>query len=812
MKDLSLRSKLVFGGILIVVIPLVIVGTVTFINSYRTLEDISKVQMVQIAKSLSNMIQIAIEKELTLLATTAKDPAIIDGASRQAYNGLAEKLADLYNKMGMDYEGLAIIDQNAIVRVDAVDKRRVGISVAEREYLKSARQGKTGIGPVNTSKATGRPVFGMVAPIMSSEGRYLGCVLGVLKADFLVKHNLSLKLGQTGYAFMVDQQGLVIAHPEPAYILKLNMLAEPELRENAERMIRRETGTAEYTYQGIRKIMGFTPIELTGWSVAVTQDKNEVMALAYANRNLILLVSGLFLLMTIIAVFFLSGTISLPVQKTLTTLNQAIEQATEAIIIIGLDKRVQFANPAMAKIIDRPVQDFIGEILNFENINIYSEEIWKNLEKGRLWKGCITGTRKDRTDYSLDMTVTPVRDGSGKISCFLAIGKDISRELMMEIQLRQSQKMEAIGTLAGGIAHDFNNILSAIMGYTDMALAKPGLDNSRRHYLEQVFKAGGRAKDLVKQILTFSRQQEQERKPVLIAPIIKEGIKLLRSSLPTTINITQNITDEQIMVLADPTQMHQVLMNLCTNASHAMRESGGVLGIQLFHENVISERTLSPLTLARGIYAKLTVSDTGHGIDATIIDKIFDPFFTSKAPGEGTGLGLSVVYGIIRDHGGAIEVSSEPGMGTTVTCYFPIIETEEILQEQTHESIPGGSERILFIDDEEALVELGSMMLTSLGYQVTSMTSSLDALKAFRSHPYSFDLVITDMTMPNMRGDHLAMEILKIRPDIPIVLCTGFSEMISEDKAKDLGIRQLIMKPISMNNLASEIRKVLSVK
>jgi len=367
----------------------------------------------------------------------------------------------------------------------------------------------------------------------------------------------------------------------------------------------------------------------------------------------------------------------------------------------------------------------------------------------------------------------------------------------------------AVGTLAGGVAHDFNNILSAVIGYTEMALGESSISESPRRYLEQIYKAGERAKDLVKQILTFSRKQEQERKPVLATPIIKEGIKLLRSSLPTTINITQNIADVSVMILADPTQIHQVLMNLCTNAAHAMREKGGILNIQLIRERVDHDRPLHPFNLGAGDYAKLTVSDTGHGIDVSVMERIYDPFFTTKAPGEGTGLGLSVVYGIVRDHGGAIDITSELGKGTTVNVFFPLEDMEMPVSEKAHEQIPGGSERILFVDDEAALAELGSVMLTSLGYHVTSRTSSIEALEAFRVRPHDFDLVITDMTMPNMRGDDLARELLKIRPDIPVILCTGFSEMISEEKAKSLGIRRLVMKPIFKENIASVIREVL---
>jgi CheY-like chemotaxis protein len=369
--------------------------------------------------------------------------------------------------------------------------------------------------------------------------------------------------------------------------------------------------------------------------------------------------------------------------------------------------------------------------------------------------------------------------------------------------------MEAVGTLAGGIAHDFNNILGAVIGYTEMALGDSTIGERPRRYLEQIYKAGERAKDLVKQILTFSRKQEQERKPVLVAPIIKEGIKLLRSSLPTTIKINRNITDASVMILADPTQIHQVLMNLCTNAAHAMRDKGGILDIQLIQERIDHDRPLHPFNLDAGDYAKLTVSDTGHGIDASIMERIYDPFFTTKAPGEGTGLGLSVVYGIVRDHGGAIDITSDPGKGTTVNVYFPLENIEMPLPEQVHKQIPGGNERILFVDDEAVLAELGNVMLTSLGYRVTSRTSSIEALEAFRTRPHSFDLVITDMTMPNMRGDDLARELLKIRPDIPIILCTGFSEMISEEKAKTLGVRRLVMKPIFKENMARVILEVL---
>ncbi len=375
-------------------------------------------------------------------------------------------------------------------------------------------------------------------------------------------------------------------------------------------------------------------------------------------------------------------------------------------------------------------------------------------------------------------------------------------------QLFQAQKMEAIGTLAGGIAHDFNNILGAMMGYAELAKLKTS-DIQILPYLEQVLKACGRSKDLVNQILTFSRHREQEKKPILVTPIIKEAMKLLRSSLPSTVEIRLNCTNHVDTILADPTQIHQVLMNLCANAAHAMRERGGVLEVGLSQQSINASQTLHHPELKEQSYLKITVSDTGHGIDPSVMDRIFDPFFTTKGPGEGTGLGLSMVYGIVKNHDGVISVSSEPEKGTTFTIYLPLLDIHEELEGKKKEIIPTGTGRILFVDDEESIASIGKEMLTSLGYAVDVRFSSVDALYAFRANPNRFDLVITDMTMPNMTGVDLAQEMLKIRSEMPIILTTGFSELINEKKAKEMGIKKLIMKPVSLNNLAQAVKQLI---
>jgi len=379
----------------------------------------------------------------------------------------------------------------------------------------------------------------------------------------------------------------------------------------------------------------------------------------------------------------------------------------------------------------------------------------------------------------------------------------------IQAQLRQAQKMEAIGRLAGGIAHDFNNILSPILGYTDMALEDIPQDSRARTDLEHVIKAAKRAKALVQQILIFSRQDEQERKPVQIHLIIREALKLLQASLPSNIEIRQNIDTESGAVLADPTQIHQVIMNLCTNAYHAMRESGGVMTISLAKVEVDIKFVKQHPNLHEGQYIRLSVSDTGHGMDQATMERIFDPFFTTKGMGEGTGLGLSVVHGIVSSHDGEITVYSEPGKGSTFHVYLPRADGDVEQEVSRDEPIPKGKERVLFVDDEKEIAVMAKEMLERFGYKVTLKTSSIEALKAFRTHPNKFDIIITDQTMPHMTGTQLAKELMNIRTDIPIILTTGFSEMITPEKAKEMGIREYIMKPIVARDLGKIIREVL---
>jgi len=403
-------------------------------------------------------------------------------------------------------------------------------------------------------------------------------------------------------------------------------------------------------------------------------------------------------------------------------------------------------------------------------------------------------------------------DHEGKPAGMLVVLRDTSDRKRLEVQLQQAQKMEAVGTLAGGIAHDFNNILGIIIGNTDIALYDMPEWNPARHNLDEIRKASFRARDLVKQILAFSRQSVQEKIPLKMSHIVNEALKMLRASLPTTIEIRQDIDPKSGTILGDPTQLHQVLMNLCTNASHAMQEEGGILGVSLVNRDIDRKEAAGYAELKPGPYIRLTVSDTGKGIDPGVIDRIFDPYFTTKGVGEGTGMGLAVIHGIVNKYGGAITVNSGVGKGTTFHLLFPRVEKEVSQEIETPSPLPRGNESILFVDDEKAVVITMQGMLENLGYRVTARTSSIETLQAFRNNPDAFDLVITDQTMPNMTGKELAKKLLQLRPGIPIILCTGYSEQIDAEKAKEMGISAFVMKPIDMSKIADTIRKVLDEK
>ena len=487
-----------------------------------------------------------------------------------------------------------------------------------------------------------------------------------------------------------------------------------------------------------------------------------------------------------------------------------VENANDA-IFIAQDEVIKFPNPKTIQIIGYS-KDELSEIpfinlIHPEDREMVIERYLQRLKGEKLpssYSFRIINKAGDELLVQLNAALITWENRPATINLL----RDITEQKQLENRLRQAQKMESIGNLAGGIAHDFNNILSSVLGFTELSLDEVEKGTHIEDNLQEVYTAGKRAKDLVKQILAFARQSGEELKPIQVDTIATEVLKFIRSSIPTTIEIKQNIESDSL-IMGNATQVHQILMNLFTNAAHAMENKGGILEFSL--KDIVMDRGVNreKLGLEPGNYIEIKISDTGTGIAPEIIGFIFDPYFTTKGPGEGTGMGLAMVHGIIENYGGKISVDSKPGQGTVFTIYLPVTGKRQEHRPYQPETLPTGKERILFVDDEAPIAKMGAQNLERLGYTVSIRTSSIEALALFRTKPNDFDLVITDMTMPNMTGDRMAIELMQIRPDIPVILCTGYSKNISEESASEIGIKAFIYKPIVNADLSITVRKVL---
>jgi PAS domain S-box-containing protein len=514
-----------------------------------------------------------------------------------------------------------------------------------------------------------------------------------------------------------------------------------------------------------------------------------------------------------------------------------------ATLAIDKEKRIIIWNKAIEKMTGVPAAEMIGKGDYAYTIPFYGEARPQLMDLILMDQGDVAARYPNvvREDDSLTVEVfcnalynnkgawvfakaSPLHDHSGNIIgaiesiCDITERKRAEEEkAKLEGQIQRAQKMESIGSLAGGIAHDLNNILFPISGLSEMLLDDMPPDTPEYKSIEQIHKSAKRGSDLVKQILSFSRQSNPQKLPIRIQPILKEALKLAQATIPRNIEVKSHINTDCGMVSADPTQIHQIAMNLITNAFHAVEQTGGMIDIALketaicpFGEKDELSLNAIPGDILAGGYACITVSDTGTGIDQTLIDKIFDPYFTTKELGKGTGLGLSVVHGIVKEHGGDIRVYSEVGKGTAFHVYLPLLEDNgDIKTAAVIKQYPTGHERILLVDDEEPILRMEQMMLERLGYQVTTRMSSPDALAAFKANPGNFDLVISDRGMPNMTGDQLAGELISIRPEIPVIICSGFCDENNEKRSMDLGIKGFLKKPVTTGDLAEMVRKVL---
>lgn len=486
-----------------------------------------------------------------------------------------------------------------------------------------------------------------------------------------------------------------------------------------------------------------------------------------------------------------------------------VENQNDLVVKFDAENRLLFVSPTYCSTFGRSESDLMGK----KFMPLIHEE-----DRERVAQSIASLKTPPHTTYHEERAMTEkgwrwfgwsVRalvDDRSNILEVISVGRDITERKSLEEQLRQAQKMEAIGTLAGGIAHDFNNILSSILGFTELSMDEVEKGSTLYNNLSEVLIAGKRARDLVKQILAFSRRNGLKRGPLDMGMAVQEAMALLRSTIPATIHMETKIPHNRCIIEGDATQVHQIILNLCTNAAQAMAEEGGQLAVIL--ETIEWEPPSGHIRLGR--YALMTVKDTGHGIPPQVLDRIFDPYFTTREVGKGTGMGLALVYGIVKSHKGHITVESREGEGTVFRVYLPLQETSEPVTEPLKNgALPGGSEHILLVDDEPQIANFQKQVLERLGYRVKAETDSMAALAAFKSGPGSFDAVITDMAMPRLTGAALAGELRKIRPALPIILCTGYSDNISKEKAMKMGINAFLMKPVNRNDLARTLRGVL---
>ncbi len=766
-----------------------------------------------------------------------KDIIDLDQAGR-------ERIKEFYNRHAGQIRAITRIDASGrIVYTVPFVRRAIGRNVSNQAHNRRIMEKHRPLVSEVFMAVQGYRAVAFAMPVFGNHA-YQGSLTILIPFHQIAKKYLAdIRLGDFGSAWLLSRKGIELFCLSPGHagqsVFK-TFASSPTVIAMARKMIKGEQGTTVYTdkqtrgntTESVTSHAVYLPIELPGnfWSIVVATPEDQVLAAMTFFRDAwlvlilvtftgsILLTAYLFKAWGIVREEETRRAAEKVLRESEEKYRMLVENANDLIFIVQ-DEVVKYANPkaekvfgcSLAELKSKPFIEYIHpddrqmvpavhrrEQQGGENENLYSfRAVNEKAEDVYLQINSRLTTWKGRS-----ATIILARD-------ITELKRTAREKEKLEGQLRQALKMEAIGTLAGGIAHDFNNILAAIMGYADLAKDELPADSRAVKKIDAVLKASARARDLVKQILAFSRKAEQDRAPLQLHLLVKETLKLLRASIPSTIEIRRDIDPHSGHILAEPTQIHQVLMNLCTNAAQAMDEKGGVLFVGLDCLELKEKDLKDEADPRPGLYIRLTVKDTGGGIDPVIMDRIFDPYFTTKEVGKGSGMGLSVVHGIVKSHDGKITVTSKPNQGTTFKVYFPRVEEESQPEQDAQAPLPSGVERILFVDDEQDLTAATKGILTYLGYRVTTKTSSPEALALFRSQPDAFDLVITDQTMPEMTGIQLAEELLGVRPNLPIILCTGYSSKVDAGVAGDIGIRAFAMKPVSQDKLAAMIRQVL---
>jgi PAS domain S-box-containing protein len=806
---------MILGGSMALIIPSLIASGILYSMLSRSLLDISRERTVQAARDLAALVDTSLRQELYHVSTIALDPVIVQAARSGEYTAAARKLTAIHAGLPSPNYTYLLADGQGIVRADAVFQDSIGLDIHDRPYFIAAKAGTASIfGPVRARVPQGSPrtsetVVFACAPVRDASG-FCGLLAAVIHIDRFLEVATSIRIGTTGYAFLVDAAGLVLLHPDDTLILAANLYDAPGMEVLAGRLSRGETGSEACVLDGVERIVGFAPIEVSGWRVVIAQDRSEVLAPINRILLVILLVAIVVLALTIGIIATLSRRISTPIERTMDLLRRITAQSEDVILIIGRDRRIMDANPAAEKILGFGSGSIVGTEPVLKNLqNVPAREIWKGLEAGRTWTGALQVARDGSTARTYTAIILPVKDRAGAIQSYIEIAKDVTNELQLEARLRQSQKMEALGAMAGGIAHDFNNILGGIFGFSELALTEKENPGQTEECIREIMQAAERARDLTRQILTFSRGTGLDLHVVSLKSLVAEALKLVRASVPATIEIRADLQSDEC-ILAEPTQIHQVIMNLCTNAVAALEGRAGLIEVGIEDRDVDEEHARLHPGLRPGRHVLLRVSDSGKGIEPSIIERIFEPFFTTKPQGQGTGLGLSVVHGILRRLNGFIGVHSELGKGTTFDVLIPAVPAAADEARRPITAPAGGTERVLLVDDELPIVRSISPGLATLGYAITTFTDSRQALEAFTRDPGAFDVLVTDNLMPHMTGFQLARGIHGLRAGLPVVLCSGYFSREAEEEARSEGIRELLTKPLNSYQVAAAIRKAVA--
>ncbi len=905
-EKLKFKNKILLT-FLIVFIPLILMGsTIAYYQAKKILQTNIEKELQNTTDSLVNLIETAASVSIKnrLQAIAEKNLDIAQYYYSKYRSGLLTRpqaikiIEEIFQSQSIGISGyIYCLNSKGIVIIHPNDQVR-NSDVSEFGFVKKQMEIKDGYLEYewkNPGEPKERPkalymVYYKPLDWIISVSSYRKEFNHLLNIDEFRDSILSYKTGESGYAYVLGEDGATVIHPK---LQGINLLQQSKYpNQFLKQILKEKNGKINYFWQNPgeekprEKIVIFRHLPKYKWIVASSSYVEEVFSPLRTFRNFLAVV----LIIIILSFIGIASVISASVAKPLISLMDKLEEGAKGDFTVRMDEgapdefgklsyhfnsfmdqleknhekigaEIQKNIEARAALVKNDLKlrglfdqsfQFTGILspsgileeinqtgLDFAGCNledVVDKPFWqtpwwrhdtivqqrlkeavKKATQGNLLRYETTNISKDDKIKDIDISIKPVFNSSGEVAFIIAEARDITEYKLaarerkkIAVQMEKSQKMEAIGTLAGGIAHDFNNILSGILGYAQ--LAEMNLDNpiKAKGHMAQIVKGAQRAAGLIQQILTFSRQTEYEKHPLSLHLVVKEALKLLRSSIPTIIEINEKIVSKE-RVLADPTQMHQVIMNLCTNAYHAIGETGGSLTVKLDEVEISNTKDVFEQAMNKGRYLEIEITDTGQGMDEKTLLKAFDPYFTTKEVGKGTGFGLALVHAIVEEHDGYIKVKSSIGQGSSFYIYLPVVkpETDHSVNLKEEKPLKGGTEKIMVVDDEEDIRLIFQEFLIEYGYTVLTFENGLKALEAFEKDPDQFDLVVTDMTMPQMTGDELARNLLNVRQDIPIILCTGYSETISEAKILEIGIRKYLQKPVSNIELTALIREIL---